>query len=80
MFYLKSPVSGQFLAIISHIDFQCYYFQFIRKFRHMFSELIHYSLVLFFYTPRKHQKTFRFSDVFRGIEKEHWAVIKIYVF
>ena len=45
----------------------------------MFSELIHYSLVLFFYTPRK-QKTFRFSDVFRGIEKEHRAVIKIYVF
>ena len=40
----------------------------------MFSELIHYSLVLFFYTPRK-QKTFRFSDVFRGIEKEHRAVM-----
>ena len=27
--------------------------------------LIHYNPVLLFYTPWKHQKTFRFSDVFR---------------
>ena len=31
--------------------------------------LIHYSLVLLFYTPWKLQKTFRFSDVFRGYRK-----------
>ena len=31
--------------------------------------LTHYSLVLLFYTPRKHQKIFRFSDVFRGYRK-----------
>ena len=30
--------------------------------------LTHYSLVLLFYTPWKHQKTFRFS-VFRGYKK-----------
>ena len=31
--------------------------------------LTHYSPVLLFYTPWKHQKTFRFSDVFRGYRK-----------
>ena len=31
--------------------------------------LIHYSLVLIFYTPWKHQKTFRFSDVLKGYRK-----------
>ena len=31
--------------------------------------LTHYSPVLLFYTPWKHQKTFRFSDVFRGYKK-----------
>ena len=31
--------------------------------------LTDYSLVLFFYTPWKHQKNFRFSDVFRGYRK-----------
>ena len=31
--------------------------------------LTHYSPVLLFYTPWKHQKTFRFSDVFRGYIK-----------
>ena len=33
------------------------------------STLTHYSPVLLFYTPWKHQKTFRFSDVFRGYRK-----------
>ena len=31
--------------------------------------LTHYSPVLLFNTPWKHQKTFRFSDVFRGYRK-----------
>ena len=31
--------------------------------------LTHYSPVLLFYTPWKHQKTFRFPDVFRGYTK-----------
>ena len=31
--------------------------------------LTHYSPVLLFYTPWKHQKTFRFSGVFRGYRK-----------
>ena len=31
--------------------------------------LTHYSSVLLFYTPWKHQKTFRFSDNFRGYRK-----------
>ena len=31
--------------------------------------LPHYSPVLLFYTPWKHQKTFRFSNVFRGYRK-----------
>ena len=31
--------------------------------------LTQYSPVLLFYTPWKHQKTFRFSDVFRGYKK-----------
>ena len=37
----------------------------------MFSrkQLTYHSPVLLFYTPRKHQKTFRFSDVFRGYRK-----------
>ena len=34
-----------------------------------FSCSIHYSPVLLFYTPWKHQKTFRFSDVLRGYIK-----------
>ena len=34
------------------------------------SILIHDILVLLFYTSWKHQKTFRFSDVFRGYRKE----------
>ena len=34
--------------------------------------LTHYSPVLLFYTPWKHQKTFRFS---KGIEKQHRAVM-----
>ena len=33
------------------------------------SILSHYSLVLLFYTSWKHQKTFRFSDVFRVYKK-----------
>ena len=33
------------------------------------TNFIHYSLVLLFYTPWKHQKTYRFSDVFRGYRK-----------
>ena len=37
--------------------------------------LTHSSPVLLFYTPWKHQKTFRFSDVFRGIEKQHRAMM-----
>ena len=32
--------------------------------------LTHYILVLFFYTPWKHQKTFTFSDVFKVIEND----------
>ena len=32
-------------------------------------KLTHYCPVLVFYTPWKHQKTFRFSDVFRGYRK-----------
>ena len=32
-------------------------------------KLTHYSPVLLFYTPWKHQKIFRFSDVFRGYRK-----------
>ena len=32
-------------------------------------QLTHYSPVLLFYNPCKHQKTFRFSDVFRGYRK-----------
>ena len=31
--------------------------------------LTHYSSVLLFYTPWKHQKIFRFSNVFRGYRK-----------
>ena len=31
--------------------------------------LTHHSPLLLFYTPRKHQKTFRFPDVFRGYGK-----------
>ena len=31
--------------------------------------LTHYSPMLLFYTPWKHKKTFRFSDVFRGYIK-----------
>ena len=31
--------------------------------------LTHYNPVLLFYTPWKHQKTFRFSDVYRGYRK-----------
>ena len=31
--------------------------------------LTHYNPVLLFYTPWKHQKTFRFPDVFRGYRK-----------
>ena len=31
--------------------------------------LTHYSPVLLFYTPRKNQKTFKFSDVLRGYRK-----------
>ena len=34
--------------------------------------LTHYSLVLLFYTPWRHQKTFRFLG---GIEMEHRALI-----
>ena len=33
------------------------------------SLLTHYSLVLLFFTPWIHQKTFRFPDVFRGYRK-----------
>ena len=33
------------------------------------AKLIHYGPVLLSYTPWKHQKTFRFSDVFRGYRK-----------
>ena len=33
--------------------------------------LTHYSLVLLFYTPWKHQKTFRFSDLLGGTEKQY---------
>ena len=33
------------------------------------SQSTHYSPVLLFYTPWKHQKTFRFSDVFKGCRK-----------
>ena len=36
-----------------------------------YSWLTHDSPVLLFYTPWKHQKTFRFSDVSGGIEKQH---------
>ena len=32
--------------------------------------LTHYNPLLLFYTPWKHQITFRFSDVFRGCRKE----------
>ena len=35
----------------------------------MGSSLTHYQPGLFFYTTWKHQKTFRFSDVFRGYRK-----------
>ena len=34
-----------------------------------FVNLTHFSPVLLFYTPWKHQKTFRFFDVFRGNRK-----------
>ena len=34
-----------------------------------------YSLMLLIYTPWKYQKTFRFSDVSGGIDKEHRAVM-----
>ena len=37
--------------------------------------LTHYSPVLLFYTPWKHEKTCRFSDVFRGYRKKHRAVM-----
>ena len=33
------------------------------------SQLTYYSPMLLFSTPLKHQKTFRFSDVFRGYRK-----------
>ena len=39
-----------------------------------FLPLTHYSPVMLFYTPWKHQKTFRFS-VFRGIEKQYRIVM-----
>ena len=44
---------------------------FLSFFRKKISILVltHYSPVLPFYTPWKHQKTFRFSDVFRGYRK-----------
>ena len=43
-----------------------------------FFSLPHYSLTLLIYTPWKHQKTFRITDVFRGIDKQcvHWAVME----
>ena len=34
--------------------------------------------MLLFYTPWKHQKTFKFSDVFRDIEKQLPAVISLF--
>ena len=34
-----------------------------------YPSLTHYSPVLLFYNPWKHQKIFRFSDVFRGYRK-----------
>ena len=39
--------------------------------------LTHYSPMLLIYTPWKHQKTFRFTDVFWGvyIDKQHRAVM-----
>ena len=36
---------------------------------HTVSILTHYIPVLLIYTPWKHQKTFKFSDVFRGYRK-----------
>ena len=43
-----------------------------------FFSLPHYSLTLLIYTPWKHQKTFRITGVFRGIDKQcvHWAVME----
>ena len=35
----------------------------------MINELTHYSSVLLFYTPMKHHKTQRFSDVFKEYRK-----------
>ena len=41
----------------------------------LFHLLTHYSPMLLLYTPLKHQKTLGFSDVFRSIEKQRWAVM-----
>ena len=40
-----------------------------RTFSGLSEQLTHCSLVLLFYTPWKHQKTFMFSDLFRGYRK-----------
>ena len=58
--------TGQWKPVFSHI-LGCNPFS---PLRNMFlCTLTHYSPVLLFYTPWKHQKTFRFSDVFRGCRK-----------
>ena len=31
--------------------------------------------MLLYYTPWKYHKTLKFSDVLRGIKKQHWAVM-----
>ena len=46
----------------------CTIFSVISKNLSSVSRLTHYSTVLLFYTPWKHQKTFTCSDVFRGYQ------------
>ena len=60
------PTSSQFLPsfLNSTIFGMCTIFY--NRFSQSWSSLTHYSPVLLFYTPWKHQKTFKFSDVFRG--------------
>ena len=41
----------------------------VKVFNSFTGVLTHYSPVLVFYTPWKHQKIFRFSDIFRGYRK-----------
>ena len=71
--YNKLTNFDPFIANISHhretSQLTCSANQYIGLYIVWKAALTHYSPVLLFYIPWKHQKTLRFSDVFRGYRK-----------